>query len=81
MPRAKRTTRLQELEEHCANVGLYVDTYSPGDGVTRYRFDPERPDYFAMRGIYTALGLKEAWAFANGYAYGRASVKVRTDAP
>lgn len=34
----KKKTRLEELNETAESVGLYVCTYSPGDGVTRYRF-------------------------------------------
>jgi hypothetical protein len=33
-----KLTRLQNLEEKAEKVGLYVRTYSPGDGMTRYRF-------------------------------------------
>ena len=63
-------TRLAPLEDSCERAGLKVDTWSPGDGVTRYRFfaagDPLGSDYFGGRGIFTALGLKEAFAFVNG---------------
>jgi hypothetical protein len=34
----KAWTRLQNLEYKAAQAGLIVRTYSPGDGVTRYRF-------------------------------------------
>jgi len=66
-------TRLQHLEQAASEVGLHIGTYSPGDGVTRYRFfvtEAGQPlnSYFGPRnGIYTALGLKEAWAFLAGY--------------
>lgn len=56
--------------EDAANAGLFVRTYSPGDGVTRYRFftDPHN-DYFGpANGIYTALGIKEAETFVRGYS-------------
>jgi hypothetical protein len=63
-------TRLAHLEDSCERAGLKVDTWSPGDGVTRYRFflanDSQGSDYFGGRGIFTALGLKEAFAFVNG---------------
>lgn len=63
---------MKEVEEAYNYVGLHVDSYSPGDGVTRYRFFVEPPyDYFAGRGIYTALGRKDALTFVNGYRYGR----------
>ncbi len=50
---------------------LVVKTWSPGDGVTRYRFvfGPEKSgmDYFSSDHIYTALGLKEASTFLRGW--------------
>ncbi len=58
-------TRKQELAESAERIGLYVRTYSPGDGVTRYRFftNPEN-DYFGPEnGICTVLGLKAAKLF------------------
>ena len=67
-------TRLQELEVEARRAGFLVRTYSPGDGVTRYRFfriddtpDGVHQDYFGpASGIYTALGVKEARAFLAG---------------
>lgn len=42
-------------------LAFYVATYSPGDGVTRYRFFDEEPcDYFE------GYGFKEALANAQG---------------
>lgn len=68
---AKKKTRRQELDEHAAERGFSVHTWSPGDGVTRYRFFhlPEHPHqsyYGPANGVYTALGLKEAYAFLAG---------------
>ena len=65
-PRRKKT-KLQELEEELP-PGYSVDTYSPGDGVTRYRFfDKPGQDYFGgSHPLYTALGYKEAYTFAQG---------------
>jgi hypothetical protein len=60
----------KELAQFCREHGFYVDTYSPGDGVTRYRFTSEPRDYFASDGDFTALGLKEATAYARGRADG-----------
>jgi len=52
-------------------VPLHVGTYSPGDGVTRYRFFSEPSGYFGPKsGIFTALGYKEADAFVMGYCHG-----------
>lgn len=58
--------RLWELEQECQRGEFYVSTYSPGDGVTRYRFSSESGDYFEMRKEFTALGFKEAMAYAKG---------------
>jgi hypothetical protein len=68
-------TRLQDLQDDAYKVGLLVRTYSPGDGVTRYRFfrredctDGIGQSYFGpASGIYTALGLKEARAYLGGW--------------
>ena len=59
-------SRLTDLRENLPK-GFGVDTYGPGDGVTRYRFFDREPfGYFAGRGIYTALGISEAETFAAG---------------
>ena len=67
---AKKQTRLQELREFARSAGLTVETWSPGDGQTRYRFfknAPKDQTYFGPdNGVYTALGLKEAWSFLSG---------------
>lgn len=69
------------LRTECESHGFTFDTYSPGDGMTRYRFFP-RPEvladgtvsnsanYFAGDGDYTALGWKEALAYATGRVHG-----------
>ena len=65
-----KLTRLEELQKSLPS-GLYVYTYSPGDGITRYRFSQSASScYFACRSIYTALGYKEAATFARGMAEG-----------
>lgn len=63
-------TRLEELQEAAHVRGYFVRTWSPGDGVTRYRFFDGKRDkeegqsYFGpANGVYTALGLKEAYTF------------------
>ena len=54
---------------------LFCDTYSPGDGITRYRFFSTSRDYFrdyfSADGLYTALGRKEAITFLDGVVTGR----------
>jgi hypothetical protein len=67
-------TRLQKLELDAHRAGFIVRTYSPGDGVTRYRFfridDCPKgvgQNYFGpANGTFTALGLKEARTFIAG---------------
>jgi hypothetical protein len=68
-----KQARLQELRDHARGVGLTVETWSPGDGTTHYRFFNKAPPsqtYFGPKiGIYTAIGLPEAWAFLGNYFY------------
>jgi len=74
----KKLTMLDHWNETLAEYGFVIDTYSPGDGATRYRFFSnagDRPDYFSGHGIYTALGWKEAEAFARGLLAGADQVK------
>lgn len=56
------------LDKFAKSLGLHIGTWAPGDGVTRYRFFTKPSDYFSDDGIYTALGLNEAWCFVRGYA-------------
>lgn len=64
----KQSTRLQRLREACKPLGLWVDTWSPGDGMTRYRFfeEPGNTYFGPENGIFTAKGYKEAVAYAKG---------------
>jgi hypothetical protein len=68
---AAKKTKLQDLRDSLPK-GYTVETYSPGDGITRYRFfrgAPAKQTYFGPdSGINTALGFKEAAAFALGLA-------------
>lgn len=69
----KTQTRLIELETNAGKVGLFIRTYSPGDGMTRYRFfDNVNRSYDSGGEIFTALGLKEANTFVTGYVQGYA---------
>lgn len=64
-------TRLDQFKKDCELAGFYVNTYSPGDGVTRYRFFSKPSDYFGPEsGDYTALGFKEADTYAIGRIHG-----------
>ena len=77
-------TRLEQLRADIAP--FWVDTWSPRDGVTRYRFFISKHSrsgndingYFGPdNGICTAFGWSEATTFAcglmQGYSYGSAS--------
>ena len=62
-------SRKESLAQEAVRAGLYVRTYSPGDGLTRYRFFKKKGNsYFGPdNGIYTALGIKEAETWLSGY--------------
>ena len=62
-------TRFQELDDDARAVGLYVATYSPGGGQTRYRFfnTPGNTYFGPDNGIFTALGFHDADIWLTGY--------------
>lgn len=64
----KKPTRLEELQTACEPIPLWITTWSPGDGQTRYRFFniPGNSYFGPKNGIYTALGYKEALTYARG---------------
>ena len=67
----------KELFDYARKNGVYVETWSPGDGVIRYRFFSEPADYFGGKDsikLYTALGLKEANTWLRGYVRGKGQV-------
>lgn len=71
MPYHTKSTK-KTLKLRADAAGLVVDDYSPRDGTTRYRFFKKpllgsKPDYFSSDGLYTALGLKEAIVWLDGY--------------
>lgn len=78
MKQSKRMTEIQcRLPE-----GIGFDTYSPGDGVTRYRFFRGDYSYFSVPGwdtIYTALGFKEAMTMAMGISAGYRAAEEREE--
>lgn len=69
------TPHKNQMEQAAERVGLYVATWAPGDGATRYRFFAEPTDYHGGDGLYTALGRKEAYVFLRGVSVGRALKK------
>lgn len=71
-----RLTRMERLQNDAKAAGLIVATYSPGDGVTRYRFfvaseqaHVRHADYFGgSRPVETVLGIAKAEQFVSDYA-------------
>ncbi len=58
-----------DMQERARMAGLTFETYSPGDGVTRYRFfrlSDGVTDYFAGDGVITVLGRADAALFIAG---------------
>ncbi len=51
-------------------VGYHIATWSPGDGVTRYRICPDGQDYFSTSGMPTALGFRAAETMVEAFAAG-----------
>lgn len=60
-----------QMERAAREVGLYVATWAPGDGQTRYRFFTKSSSYDEGDGIYTALGRGDAMNFIRAYGLGR----------
>lgn len=76
-------TRREELKSWADHCNLLVCTYSPGDGVTRYRFFrradvPESQTYFGPKsGLDTVLGFQAAVNWMRAYSAGIASTVIR----
>lgn len=74
----RNATRKDALNEMAHAAGYLVERYSPGDGVTRYRFfdlaemqrkgvSAQEQTYFGpLNGVHTALGLAAAKKFLTG---------------
>lgn len=63
----------KELQTEARKYGVFVHTNSPGDSVTRYRFQTADVDYFdasQSQIIATVLGLQEAVLFFEGLRKG-----------
>lgn len=81
-----RMTRAQQLESAARAAGLKFDTYSPGDGKTRYKFFPDdgsRASYFGSGGaIDTVLGIAAAEQFVSDHvALAEQRERARTRGP
>jgi hypothetical protein len=56
----------------CEEHDLYVYTYAPGDGVTRYKFSRDaNSNYFACHTINVQLGRKDAIIYMVGFMDGK----------
>lgn len=67
----KKPSRIEELRAYAHQLcDLQVTAYSPGDGVTRYRFSRQAGDYFEVQAVYTALGFSDAKRWLEAYALG-----------
>lgn len=70
----------RELIALAERYGLYIRTYSPGDGVTRYKLFERPADYFESGEVGRALGLQGARLFVHGYIAGLdKGARLRTD--
>ena len=73
--------RNRELKDRWASHGLHCDTYGPGDGKSRYRFFLRPTDYFARKGLFTAVGRAAAETFAEGFIQGLAAREGQSATP
>jgi len=65
----------KEVRKLAERAGVYVDTWSPGDGVTRYRVARVPGDYYSWSHndrLETCLGARDALLFLRGVHMGRA---------
>lgn len=64
-----KINRKEHMDFVLKRCNLDVFTYSPGDGITRYKFAPKGlyEDYFAAEPRTQALGWKEAMVWLDGY--------------
>ncbi len=74
-------TRKDVMLRRAKHLGLFVTTWTRGDGATRYRFSRKDEDYFALGGndSFTALGVREADAMLDGYVYGLGFVRAEVE--
>jgi hypothetical protein len=74
MTNRQEVKKLAAYIEKATGGGVALTTYSPGDGVTRYRlgtsYDGLAHDYFGDRALVTALGAAEAYVMLRAYCAG-----------
>ena len=66
-------TKQVVLERAAKEAGLFIGKWSPGDGMTRYRFFERAGNTFYGPdcGIHTSEGSAQAMEFLTGFCYGR----------
>lgn len=65
-------TTEKEVKALAGVLGIGIATWSPGDGLTRYRFFTQEPyDYWNGNQVFTALRSSQATIWLNGYAHGK----------
>jgi hypothetical protein len=62
-------TTEKEVQQEATRLGVPLSTYSPGDGITRYRFGGESNEYFASSAWTTVLGARDALTWLAGYGH------------
>ena len=71
--KSRMKSRLERLRDTAEVCGLRLFERRLGDGATRYRFVSFKSivcGYFSDTGYFTALGLKEAEVWLNGWSQG-----------
>jgi hypothetical protein len=77
--------RLNRFAARVALAGLAYSTYSPGDGITRYRFFPApkagecAPDYFSGYSLGFTRGISNAEIWLDGYEAAQVEASRPTD--
>lgn len=61
---------LQERIERATNGQYHLCTYSPGDGVTRYKIVSGDNDYFGGHAVQTVLGISAARDMVSAFLAG-----------
>lgn len=69
--RPRRPIGLVRLADRARLLGIHVETWTPGDGVTRYRFWATAADADVKDPVFTALGRREAHVFMDGVSVTR----------
>lgn len=72
-------SRSERLTKYLSGTGIAVSEWSPGDGVTRYRFLFDGQTYFETDGIVTVLGYGNAQRVARGIRAGFDAARAQAE--